>query len=65
MRFDGLRVGHVILGLGLGLAVARLDGPAPWTLIAAVVALGAFGMVLDYLGAFDRSKPSVNRSNKR
>ena len=64
MRFDGLHVGHVILGLGLGLAVARLDGrPAPWALIAAIAALGAFGMVLDCLGAFDRSRPSVN--NKR
>lgn len=56
MRFDGLHVGHVFLGVGLGMGVARLDGIAPWSLIAAVLAVGMFGMVLDYLGLLDNNR---------
>lgn len=51
----GLHIGHVCWGFGMGMALARVEGPYSWPLIAAVVTLGFVGMVLDYLGAFDQS----------
>jgi F0F1-type ATP synthase assembly protein I len=45
---DTIHIGHVIWGLGLGQLAAKMEGPASWGLIAAILALGMFGMVLDY-----------------
>lgn len=51
-----LHLGHVCWGFGMGMGLSRIEGPYSWSLIAAVVALGFFGMVLDYLAARARKE---------